>query len=70
VAEPAVSVLILAGGRSRRMGQDKVWMALDGVPLVERVVRRVLPRPDRRTTSFEKKGRWRVSGIEPVRSLL
>lgn len=39
----ALSVLILAGGRSRRMGQDKIWMALDGVPLVERVVRRVLP---------------------------
>jgi molybdopterin-guanine dinucleotide biosynthesis protein A len=38
-----ISVLILAGGRSRRLGQDKVWMALDGVPLVERVARRVLP---------------------------
>lgn len=38
-----LSVLILAGGRSQRMGQDKIWMALDGVPLVERVVRRVLP---------------------------
>lgn len=38
-----LSVLILAGGRSRRMGQDKAWMMLDGMPLVERVVRRVLP---------------------------
>jgi len=38
-----LSVLILAGGRSRRMGQDKVWMALEGVPLIERVVRCVLP---------------------------
>lgn len=42
----AISVLILAGGRSRRMGQDKVWLTLDGVPLVERVVRRVLPLAD------------------------
>jgi len=38
-----VTALILAGGRSRRMGQDKVWMELAGMPLVERVVRRILP---------------------------
>lgn len=38
-----LSLLILAGGRSRRMGQDKLWMMLDGVPLVERGVRNVLP---------------------------
>lgn len=38
-----VSVIILAGGRSSRMGRDKVWMVLDGQPLVERVVRRLLP---------------------------
>ena len=38
-----ISVLILAGGRSRRMGQDKIWMALAGVPLIERVVERILP---------------------------
>lgn len=43
VATEAISLLVLAGGRSRRMGQDKVWMALDGVPLLERVVGRVLP---------------------------
>ena len=40
---PGLSVLILAGGRSTRMGQDKAWLLLDGQPLVERVVRRVLP---------------------------
>lgn len=40
---PPVSVLILAGGRSTRMGQDKAWLAFDGQPLVERVARRVLP---------------------------
>ena len=39
----AISVIILAGGRSSRMGRDKVWMMLDGQPLVERVARRLLP---------------------------
>ncbi len=38
-----LTVLILAGGRSSRMGQDKAWLDLDGVPLVERVARRLLP---------------------------
>jgi molybdenum cofactor guanylyltransferase len=35
--------LILAGGRSRRVGQDKVWLDLHGQPLIERVARRLLP---------------------------
>ena len=38
-----VSALILAGGRSRRMGVDKALLVLDGEPLLARVVRRVLP---------------------------
>jgi molybdenum cofactor guanylyltransferase len=39
----ALSVLILAGGRSRRMGSDKAWLELDGQPLVARVALRILP---------------------------
>lgn len=38
-----LTLLMLAGGRSRRMGQDKLWLLLDGVPLIERAVRRALP---------------------------
>jgi molybdopterin-guanine dinucleotide biosynthesis protein A len=43
--EQELTVLILAGGRSRRMGQDKIWLPLgvDGVSLIERVVARVRP---------------------------
>jgi molybdopterin-guanine dinucleotide biosynthesis protein A len=38
-----LTILILAGGRSRRMGKDKAWLEMGGQPLVERVTRRVLP---------------------------
>jgi FdhD protein len=33
-----VSGAVLAGGRSRRMGQDKRWLPIDGVPLLARAV--------------------------------
>jgi FdhD protein len=33
-----VSGAVLAGGRSRRMGQDKRWLPVDGVPLLARAV--------------------------------
>jgi len=41
-----LSLLILAGGKSSRMGQDKAWLMLDGRPLVMRVIARVLPLVD------------------------
>ena len=37
-----LSLLILAGGKSTRMGQDKAWLMLDGRPLVMRVIDRVV----------------------------
>jgi len=33
----SVSAAIMAGGKSRRMGQDKAWIELDGEPLIKRV---------------------------------
>lgn len=42
-AGPRVSALILAGGRSHRMGQDKAFIPFDGKPLVARVLARVQP---------------------------
>jgi molybdopterin-guanine dinucleotide biosynthesis protein A len=37
--EQITSVIILAGGQSRRMGRDKTLLAVDGEPLVHRAVR-------------------------------
>lgn len=36
-----VTAVILAGGRSRRMGTDKSFVLLDGKPLIQHVVERV-----------------------------
>lgn len=36
-----VSIAILAGGQSRRMGTDKSFVAVDGKPMVERVLGQV-----------------------------
>ncbi len=46
VTTPAISVAILAGGQSRRMGRDKAFLPVGGRPVVERVVERVAPLSD------------------------
>ncbi len=38
-----VSAVILAGGRSARMGQDKAWLDIQGQPMAEHIARRILP---------------------------
>ena len=38
---PALAALVLCGGQSRRMGQEKALLEIDGVPLVRRVARRM-----------------------------
>jgi molybdopterin-guanine dinucleotide biosynthesis protein A len=42
----AVSVAVLAGGQSRRMGRDKAFLPVGGRPVVERVLERVAPLSD------------------------
>ncbi len=46
ITTPAISVAILAGGQSRRMGRDKAFLPVGGRPVVERVVERVAPLSD------------------------
>lgn len=44
----SVTALILAGGEGRRMGgQDKGWVQLKGIPLVEQVIARLTPQLNR-----------------------
>ncbi len=35
--EPPLSAIVLAGGKSSRMGQDKALVLIDGIPLLQRV---------------------------------
>ena len=44
--ESPVSGIILAGGRSRRLGRDKAVEPFDGQPLIRRVIERVAPLTD------------------------
>jgi len=41
-----VSVAVLAGGQSRRMGQDKAFLEVGGRPVIERVLAQVKPLSD------------------------
>ncbi|MDM8532275.1 molybdenum cofactor guanylyltransferase [Anaerolineales bacterium HSG25] len=41
-----VSVAILAGGQSKRMGQDKAFLKIDGLTIIERVIAQVTPLTD------------------------
>lgn len=41
-----LSIAILAGGQSKRMGQDKAFLEVGGRPVIERVIDRVAPLTD------------------------
>lgn len=43
LGKPVVSVAILAGGHSKRMGQDKAFLAVNGQQVIDRIIQRVSP---------------------------
>lgn len=40
---PGLAAIVLAGGRSRRMGQSKAWLPIDGEAFLQRIVRTLGP---------------------------
>ena len=66
--KPDLNILILAGGKSARMGQDKALVPWDGVPLLQRVydtatacnapVWVMTPWPDRYREILPPNGQW------------
>ncbi len=59
---PDVSVAILAGGQSRRMGRDKAFLPVGGRPVIERVIERVAPSSDDLTLITNEPAPYRYLG--------
>jgi molybdopterin-guanine dinucleotide biosynthesis protein A len=54
-----ISVAILAGGQSRRMGRDKAFLSVGGRPVIERVIERVRSLSDDITIITNQPQRYR-----------
>ncbi|RME98275.1 MAG: molybdenum cofactor guanylyltransferase [Chloroflexi bacterium] len=63
---PSVSVAILAGGRSKRMGRDKAFLTVGGVPVIERVIARVRSLTDDLFISTNNGEKYRRFGLPTV----
>lgn len=60
---PPLSVIIQAGGESRRMGRDKGLVPFLGQPLVERVVERLRPIADEMLITTNAPGNYAFLGL-------
>ena len=60
-----VSGIILAGGRSRRLGRDKAVEPFDGQPLIRRVIERIGPLTDEIVVSVADVARGKALPLDP-----
>ncbi|MCB9079718.1 MAG: molybdenum cofactor guanylyltransferase [Anaerolineaceae bacterium] len=61
-----VSIAVLAGGQSKRMGQDKAFLAVGGQPVIERVLDRVRPLTDDLFISTNSPEKYQGYGLRLV----
>lgn len=62
----SLTTIVLAGGQSRRMGQDKALLELDRVPLLQRVVMMAQPLSQRVLVVTAGADRYELSDCESV----
>ena len=58
-----LSIVVLAGGESRRMGQNKALMPFLKQPLIERVVKRLAPFADELLVISNKPDQYEFLGV-------
>jgi molybdopterin-guanine dinucleotide biosynthesis protein A len=65
-----LSIVILAGGESRRMGQNKALMPFLNQPLIERVVNRLAPYADELLVITNKPEQYAFLGVQLTPDIL
>jgi molybdopterin-guanine dinucleotide biosynthesis protein A len=65
-----LTLVIQAGGESRRMGQDKALMPFLGRPLIERVLERLSPLADEVLVTTNRPDSYRFLGLPLVADLI
>jgi molybdopterin-guanine dinucleotide biosynthesis protein A len=68
--QPVLTIVIQAGGESRRMGQDKALLPFLGQPLIRRVMERVLPLADEILVTTNRPEEYQFLGVPLLPDLL